>query len=65
MLWIEHVIDQPEDFDIGLIGLGDINADNYVDLAVPEDSSATDSDDGIYWYRNPYFSTQPSTQPAA
>jgi len=65
LLWIEHVIDQPEDFDIGLIGLGDINADNYVDLAVPEDSSATDSDDGIYWYRNPYFSTQPSTQPAA
>ena len=63
LFWNEYQIVRSADIDVGLIGLGDINADNFVDVAVPEDNISRDTNDGAYWYRNPHFNTQPSTQP--
>jgi hypothetical protein len=63
LFWNEYQIVRSADIDVGLIGLGDINADNFEDVAVPEDNISRDTNDGAYWYRNPHFNTQPSTQP--
>ncbi len=60
LYWAEHLITRPENFSFNLIGAGDFNAGEYTDIAIPEDNSKKDVDDGVFCYHNPYVDQQPA-----